>query len=147
MLDINNRQSKPNAKHVLGVQEFHFFFFLEPPSGGFFENPPQENFPKAHGIFGWHDSCQKFRGTTIFFSLSLLVFYLHTLAMFVFVSILCLCHVGHRNIRLTRFLPEVEWRGNYEEFAVKTFISCQIWPLREEEGGFDHHNAYQGDKK
>ena len=51
MLDINNRQSKPNAKHDLGVQEFQLFF-VEPPSGGFFENPPQENFPKAHGIFG-----------------------------------------------------------------------------------------------
>ena len=44
----------------------------------------------------------------------------------VFVPIFCLCPHGHRNIRLARFLSEVKWRGNYEEFAVKTFIPAKF---------------------
>ena len=116
MLDINNRQSKPNAKHVLGVQEFHFFFFLEPPSGGFFENPPQENFPKAHGIFGWHDCCQKFKGTTIFLSLSLFLFYLHTLSMFVF----CL-----HSLSLSRWSQKY----SFDTISAGSWVERQLWGI------------------
>ena len=52
-----------------------FLFFVVPPSVGFFENPPQDNFPKAQSPW---------------------------------------------NIRLTRFLLEVQWKDN--DIFVDIFI-------------------------
>ena len=40
-----------------------------------------------------------------------------------FVFILCLCHVVHRNIRLTRFLPEVQGNDNLFIFVFVCVLS------------------------
>ena len=57
--------------------------------------------------------------------------------------------IPQKYIPWTRFLAEVEWRSNYEGFAVKTFISCQIWLLRGKGafGALHHHDIYQGNRK